>query len=76
MFDSRRQMQCPRRGLENRFCDMVLISTIQILDVQIKPAFLHERLQEFFDQLRLQVADPCCLELHFVYKVRPARTDQ
>ena len=57
MFDARRGMQRARGRLENRFRDVMLIAAVQILDVQIEPAFLHERLQELFDQFRLQIAD-------------------
>ena len=73
MFDPRRHVQRPRRRFENRFRNVVLISAVQILDVQIESAFLHERLQELFNQLRLQIANPRRLEFRFVYQVRPAR---
>ena len=65
-------MQCPRRRLEDGFCNMVLVPTIQVFHVKVKPPFLYERLQEFFHQFRLQITDPRCLELHFVDKVWPA----
>ena len=51
----------PRGRLENRFRNVVLIAAVQILDVQIEPAFLHERLQELLDQFRLQIANRASL---------------
>ena len=55
-------MQGARRRLENRFRNVVLVPAIQILDVEVELAFLHKRLQELFDQFRLQIADSRNLE--------------
>ena len=65
--------QSPRRRLEDRLRNVMLIPAVQILDVQVEFAFLHECLQELLDQFRLQIPDPRHLELRLVDKVRPTR---
>jgi hypothetical protein len=57
--------------LENCFGDMMLISAIEIFDVQVKSSFLHERLEELFDQLGLHFSNASGSELGLVYEVRP-----
>ena len=68
-----RHPQRPRRRLEDRLRNVMLIPAVQILDVQVELAFLHERLQELLDQFRLQIPDPRHLELRLVDQVRPSR---
>src|SRR5262249_33132805 len=66
-------MQSSRSRLENRFRDVVLIPAVQILDVQIESAFLHEGFQKLLNQLCLKVADARRLELRLINQVRSAR---
>ena len=41
--------------------------------MEIETAFLHECLQEFFNQFRLKIADTRRFEFGFVYEIRPSR---
>src|SRR5690348_12198860 len=70
MFHPRREMESACRGLENGFRDVVLITTVQALDVEIEPAFLHKCFEKLLNQLRLKIPDSRRLEIDFVYKVR------
>src|SRR5262245_24317313 len=73
MLHARCHMQSPCRGLKNRFRNVVLISAIQVLHMQIEPSLLDERLQEFLDQFGLKVAYARRFILDLIYKIRPAR---
>src|SRR5215467_5170622 len=72
MLDSRRRVQCTRGCFEDCFRNVMLVASVQILDVEIETAFLHKCFQEFFDKLRLQIADSCRFEIGLVYEIRAA----
>ena len=57
-IDARRHPQSPRCRFEDCLCNVMLIPSVQILDVQVEFAFLHERLQELLNQFGLQIPDP------------------
>ena len=61
VFNARRGMQRPRGRLEHCFRNVVLVAAVQIFDMQIEAAFLDECLEEFLDQLCLQIANACCM---------------
>src|SRR5262245_39920915 len=73
MFDPRRGVYSAGGRFENRLRNVVLIPTIQIFNVQIEASFLNERLQEFLNQLRLQIPDARRLELGAVNQVCAVR---
>src|SRR5262247_2100371 len=66
-------MQSPCGRFEHRFSDVVLIPPIQIFDMKVETPFLYKCLEKLLHQFRLQVTNPYRLELHLVYKIRPAR---
>ena len=72
MLDSRCHVQRDCRRFENRLRNVMLIPPIQALDMQIESAFLNKRLQEFFNQFGLKIADAGCFEVRLVYQIWPA----
>ena len=57
MFNPRRGMQSPRGRLEHRLRNVVLVTAVQIFDVQVEAPFLYECFEELLDQLRLEIAN-------------------
>src|SRR5690349_2032413 len=49
--------QCFGRGFENRFGDVVVVGAVGNLNVQVQLCVGGDGLEEFFDQLRREVAD-------------------
>src|SRR5439155_12061366 len=58
------------RCLENRFSNVVLISSVQTLDVEIESALLHEGFEKFLNQFGLKIPDTSAFEIDLVHKVR------
>src|ERR1051325_1960394 len=71
MFDSRRHVQCASGCLQDGLGDVMLITAVEIFDMQIETAFLHKCLEELLNQFRLKIADSRRLEIDFVNKIGP-----